>query len=133
MLNQAYSARWRPLNVALAKWPATHRQIITNPEPLWRGLRIDYATGVLSLEERVIEMFSDVLSQGCVGVREVVEGSPAWKAGLRAGMLITQVEHRPVRTPAEFQQLVAAGQGTLRVLAWSSESSNAIYEVEAER
>jgi len=123
----------RPVPVRLAKYPPIHRQIITNPEPLWRGMQIDFATGVLSLEQNVIEMFSAVLREGCIGVREVVKDSPAWKAGLRPGMLITQAGAHRVRTPAEFHDRVAGAEGTVSLIAWSSGLSKATYEVEAER
>jgi S1-C subfamily serine protease len=54
-----------------------------------------------------------------VAVREIEEGSPAWEAGLRRGMLISHVGKAPVETPAEFHKAVASQSGpvTLRLLA----------------
>lgn len=123
----------RPINVPLAKFPPIYRQIVTNPEPLWRGMRVDFATGVLSLDDKVIEAFSSILDEGCVGVRDVAEDSPAWKAGLRSGMLITHVGIHPVQTPDRFQDLVAGQEGPVSVIAWSSGTSKATYDVESDR
>ena len=40
--------------------------------------------------------------EGCVGVIQVVENSPAWKAGIRPGDFVCRVGRRAIATPAEF-------------------------------
>jgi S1-C subfamily serine protease len=42
-------------------------------------------------------------------------GSPAETAGLKTDMVITHVEDRPVRTPAEFAKAVAGRKGPVVV------------------
>ncbi|GBD42581.1 Periplasmic serine endoprotease DegP [bacterium HR40] len=54
-------------------------------------------------------------------VAEVAEGSPAWLFGLRPGDIVTAVNRRPVRSLAEFEQVLAA-QG--RVFALNVQRGN---------
>jgi S1-C subfamily serine protease len=44
-----------------------------------------------------------------IGVAEVVEGSPAARAGLRAGDLLLEVDGVPVRGAGDLQRLMVAG------------------------
>ncbi len=68
------------------------------PDPRWRGLQVDYATAMPAFYQ-----LSRLLDpQGCVGVVDVEENSPAWKAGIRPGDFVCRVEREAVATPAEF-------------------------------
>jgi S1-C subfamily serine protease len=52
---------------------------------------------------------------GRVVVTRLIEGSPAERAGLRAGDVIVEADHREVRTPGDVLQALADGQALLRV------------------
>ena len=86
----------------LAKFPVQGKVVVTKPAPNWRGLSVDYATALLEYQSRVNS--GEAPADPCVIVREVVEGSPAWEAGLRRSMLISHVGNMRVETPEEFQQ-----------------------------
>ena len=48
-------------------------------------------------------------------VTEVIEGSPAWAAGLRRDMLITRVGREPIHTPKEFAAAVAGSSAAVTI------------------
>jgi len=101
------------LDVPLTKYHVRGRKIVTNWPPAWRGMRIDYATAV-------VEVFAASTSGGsplgdAVAVTEVEQGTPAWNAGLRPGMLLSHVEQAPVRTPKEFRDAVSKKTGPVDV------------------
>ncbi|GAB4534492.1 MAG: DegQ family serine endoprotease [Parvularculaceae bacterium] len=48
-----------------------------------------------------------------VYVANVVQGSPAWAAGLRTGDIIRAVNRRPVKSVEEFQERIGNAQGAL--------------------
>jgi S1-C subfamily serine protease len=49
-------------------------------------------------------------------VRSVIQGSPAERAGIKAGDVITQINRHPVTTPAEITaQLRAMATGSVKV------------------
>jgi serine protease Do len=104
-------------HVPLAKFPVQGKVIVTKPAPNWRGLTVDYATALLEYQSRVNS--GEAPADPCVIVREVVEGSPAWEAGLRRSMLISHVGNMRVETPEEFQKAIADREGdvTLRLAA----------------
>jgi len=95
--------------VTLAKFPVPGATVVTNPTPSWRGMTVDYGTVLLEFPARAIA--ADGPRSPCVIVREVVEGSPAWEAGLRRGMLIDHVGAASVETPDEFREAVAGKEG----------------------
>jgi serine protease Do len=103
----------------LSKFPVELPQTFTNRPASWRGATIDYRKP----SRREVGPFqvspgTDDPGTPCVAVREIEEGSPAWKSGLRQGMLISQVGSIPVETPTEFHKAVASQSGavTLRLL-----------------
>jgi len=76
-------------------------------------MRIDYPTALPESDGGV-----DVGSAGwdrSVVVAEVEQGTSAWEAGLRPGMLVSQVDRQPVRTPKEFRAAVAGKTGPVRL------------------
>jgi S1-C subfamily serine protease len=105
----------RPLDVdvVLAKYPVQEKRIVTNPPPAWRGMRVDYLTAVPDLPVQG-GLRSNYLIDG-VAVVEVAEGKPAWKAGLRPGMIVGRVEDTAVRTPREFRAAVREKKGPVRL------------------
>ena len=90
----------RTVSVELSKYAVRGRKIVTEPDPAWRGLRVEYPTAVVD-EEGHLRGGASVADDAVIVV-EVAEGSPAAAAGLRRGMLITHVDRLPVRTPKEF-------------------------------
>jgi serine protease Do len=101
------------IDVTLSKFAVGGRKIVTAADPAWRGLRVEYLTAVVDAEGR-FRGGASLVDNGVV-VTEVAEGSPAWAAGLRRGMLITQVEGKAVRTPKEFAAAVAGKAGGVQV------------------
>ena len=61
--------------------------------------------GVRELSPELAEQFGGKVGQGVV-VQSVYPGSPADKAGLQFGDIITAFQKTPVRTPGELQQAV---------------------------
>lgn len=101
------------LDVTLTKYPVRGKKVFTvRPDP-WRGLRVDYATALQSggLQGIVGSGRGVAFFDRGVAVTDVVEGSPAWEAGCRAGMLITEVDGRPIDGPKEFQAAVSRRPG----------------------
>ncbi len=103
--------------VTLAKFPVQGKVVITKPGPNWRGLTVDYATAMVEYQLRVNS--GEAPAEPCVIVRDVVEGSPAWDAGLRRAMLISHAANVRVETPDDFAKAVAEREGdvTLRLAA----------------
>lgn len=110
----------RELEVILSKYPVEGEVIASNRPAPWRGLRVDFSTvlGGSTFSDQVLE----ALARGGVGVIEVISGSPADAAGLKRGQLITEVEGKRVRNPAEFRKAVEGRQGPVRVKTESSEA-----------
>jgi serine protease Do len=60
--------------------------------------------------------FFGVFSNSGVLVSAVDAGSSAEKAGLKPGDVITAVDGRNIRTPADFSREMRAGKGTLKIV-----------------
>lgn len=103
--------------VVLSKYPVVLRQTFAARPPTWRGITVDYRK--TSRDPGFAPGFSPGLNEahaaGCVTVREVEEGSLAWRAGLREGMLISHVGSTPVETPGEFHKAVASQAGPVKL------------------
>lgn len=102
------------VDVTLAKYPVQGMKVVTTPVPDWRGLRVDYTTAVTELPNAPAGARSLPFGEAVV-VTEVLEGKPAWTAGLRPGMLISHVGRTATRTPREFQAAVAGKSGAVQV------------------
>jgi S1-C subfamily serine protease len=107
--------RPRVIEAKLSKYPVRGKKIVTQPEPLWRGLKVEYPTAVVDEQGRGMRGLS-FPNEG-VTVVEVMENSEAFAAGLRVGEIITHVGREPVNSPKDFQAAVqnAAGPVTVRV------------------
>ena len=101
------------MDVTLTKYPVRGRKIVTtHPDP-WRGMQVDYPTSVVDSNGRPLYATS-VFDEG-VAVTEVLEGTSAWKAGLRPGMLVSHVERTQVRNPRQFRAAVAGHRGPVNL------------------
>jgi serine protease Do len=103
----------RTVSVELSKYAVRGRKVVTEPDPAWRGLRVEYLTAMVDEEGRL--KFGGQAIYDAVVVSEVADGSPAAAAGLRRGMLITHVDRTPVRTPKEFVQVAARERGPVQL------------------
>jgi S1-C subfamily serine protease len=114
------------VEVTLAKFPVRGKKIFTVPAPDWRGMRVDYPTALAELDPRMRATlaFSD---EGVI-VSGVEENSPAWRAGIRRGMLVSEVAGKSVRTPREFHAAVAGHHGTV-MLRTVSEEGRSVHQV----
>lgn len=100
------------LGVELTKYRVRGKKIITALAPAWRGMRVDYAS--VAEEPAHLGAGPVAIADGVL-VTEVEAGSPAWRAGLRAGMFISHVEGSAVHTPQQFRQAVAGRTGLVRL------------------
>ena len=103
----------RKVEVVLAKFPVRGRKIVTAHDPDWRGMRVDYPTAMVDSDGRPRGGTSSI--DDAVVVAEVLEGSRAWQAGLRADVLISHVGQTPVHTPKEFAAAVAGKNDAVQV------------------
>ena len=103
----------RTVSVELSKYAVRGRKVVTEMDPPWRGLRVEYPTAVVDDEGRL--RYSAPAGENAVVVVEVAEGTPAAAAGLRRGMLITHVDRLPVRTPKEFALAAARNRGPVQL------------------
>ncbi len=103
----------RTIDATLTKYPVRGRKIITTPAPTWRGMQVDYPTALVDPypEARGTMAFSD---EGVI-VADVAEDTPAWKAGLRRGMLVGHVGRTAVNTPQQFRRTVAGQFGPVEL------------------
>ena len=105
----------RTIDVTLGKYPVQGTKIVTVKPEAWRGMRVDYASTAADPRQPLhsgMAFFDEA-----VAVSEVAEGTAAWRAGLRPGMFVSQVDGLPVRTPKEFEAAVARKAGTVE-FAW---------------
>lgn len=109
--------------VVLAKLPVLLPQTYTERAPAWRGAVIDYRLPKRRTPDQFPGFVSSVedFSTPSVAVREIEEGSAAWQAGLREGMLISHVGSAPVGSPAEFHKAVASQTGAIKLQILSPE------------
>jgi S1-C subfamily serine protease len=111
--------------VVLTKSNVRGRKIVTNRPDAWRGMRIDYASAFLDAAQP--QRFAS--SDEAVIVADVEANTPAAAAGVRKGMLITQVDGRPVGTPRDFRAAVAEKSGAVQLKLDTTDASNSILVV----
>jgi S1-C subfamily serine protease len=116
----------RKVEVVLAKYPVRGRKIVTVRDPDWRGLRVDYPTAVVDSDGQPRN--NAAMADRAVAAAEVREGSPAWQAGLREGLLISHVGQTSVHTPKEFAAAVA-GKGDAVSLRILGDEKNPVHMV----
>jgi serine protease Do len=119
--------RPRSVEVKLTKYAVRGKKIVTVPEPLWRGMRVEYPTAMLNTEVRT--MGGPPFTGEGVVVTEVAENSPAFSAGIQQGMIITHVGRTAINTPKEFHDAVdnATGHVSLRI---ADDKKNPVRAVE---
>jgi serine protease Do len=100
------------LDVRLSKFAVRGSKIVTVVDPPWRGLRVEYLTAVPD-DRGQFRTLAD--ADDAVIITDVVDSSPAAAAGLRRGMLITQVDRTSIRTPTEFASAVARNAGNVEL------------------
>lgn len=101
----------RVVEVTLTKLlvPGKHIASSLGERPYLRGLRVDYA----SLVAQQIRRWG-YIPEGVV-ISDVQANSPADRAALKTGDVITHVNQNPVKTPAAFRQAVAGVAGPLEL------------------
>ncbi len=95
--------------VVLAKYAVEGEMIATTKAQDWRGLRVDHLS-ILSTARGMIPNIMQDLPGGVV-VSEVLDDSPAARAGLKKFQVIRQVEKTPVASPRQFAKAVADLKG----------------------
>ena len=115
------------VDVELTKYPVRGKKIVTTPAPAWRGMRIDYPSGVVDSEgsgSPGMAFFDEA-----VIVTDVEQQTPAWEAGLRPGMLISHVERTAVGNPRQFRAAVAGKNGEVQLRLARYDGENPIKTV----
>lgn len=103
----------RPLFLS-KKPPSSDRPVIASVvDPAWRGMRVDYSTAISNLIQHSIN--GDLDPRGCVAIVSVDLNSTAWKAGLRPGMFISEVEGKRMTMPEDFFKAVASLPGAIKI------------------
>ncbi len=95
-----------PVTVSKKYVNTARKAVVTAVAPTWRGLVIDYATASPAFAQPVERPPADSLY-----VVEVVQDSPAWRAGIRSGDFVTHVGDSKVTTPTEFAESIRAASG----------------------
>ncbi len=113
----------------LAKYGVSSKQVVTNPPPGWRGLRVDYVSITLARDVRSLSDQRRIDPQGSVLITEVEPDSAAWKEGLRTDMMISHVDNRRVSTPKEFRAAVADKEGPVQLRLSPSPDDRAVRTV----
>ncbi len=81
------------------------------PEQIWRGMKVDYATAI----PYFVQKSANIDSDGCVAIVDVARDSPAWKAGLRPWTFINFVGRSRTKTPDDFYKAVTKQNGRVRI------------------
>ncbi|MGO8746900.1 MAG: trypsin-like peptidase domain-containing protein [Thermoguttaceae bacterium] len=122
-LNVIHRGSEAHVEVPLTKYRVRGKKIVTVPAPEWRGMRVDYSSVA---DDALQSGPSDpVLLDQAVLVTDVSQGTPAWQAGLRPGMFISQVDYASVHTPKEFHAAVAKKTGIVRLRLAAEEGGSA--------
>jgi serine protease Do len=101
------------LDVGLTKYPVRGTKIVTTRPDPWRGMQVDYPTSVVDSSGRPLH--GSAAFDGGVAVVEVQEGTAAWKAGLRPGMLVSHIGRTAIHSPKEFREAVAGRSDAVRL------------------
>jgi serine protease Do len=120
-LDYVRNGRKATVEATLAKYPVRGPKIVSERPPAWRGLRVDYTTVLVDALGRPLGGMAFV--DDAVAVTEVLDGSPAWQAGLRRGMLISQVDRTAVRSPKAFAAAVAVKIGPVQLSVLGDEKN----------
>jgi S1-C subfamily serine protease len=121
--------RRQTIDVTLSKYPVRGKKIVTTKPEAWRGIRVDYASTLLADSEQPLRG-SLAFFDDAVLVSEVAEGTPAFRAGMKPGMLITHVDRVAVHTPKEFMAAVAGHSGPVE-LHLATEEQDAVRKIPA--
>ena len=106
--------------VVLSKFQVKLKQIVTKRADAWRGLRVEYASAVDSLSGDLILEPRNRPDLGgfdgtYVAVSAVEADSPAARAGLKRGSLVSHVGTTPIETPDDFRRAVAEKVGAVKL------------------
>ncbi len=111
--------------VVLTKSNVRGRKVVTNRPDAWRGMRIDYASAFLDAAQPL----QFATSGDAVIVSDVEANTPAAAAGVKRGMLISQVDGRTVGTPRDFQAAVAEKSGAVQLKLDATDPANSVLVV----
>lgn len=100
----------------LTKARVVGRRVTTNRALPWRGISVEWPAAVIAPHELV------EIPTKCVAVQSVVPDSPAAKAGLVQGMLISKVGDRDVAKPVAFRDAVALHSGAVELTVRTPDS-----------
>ncbi len=105
VLQVLHNGEVKERTLVMSKYPVMGEVIATSRPDPWRGLHVDF-TSVLS-DQGNTESTLQAMTRGGVGIVDVDPGSPASRAGLLRGTIVTAVNGQDVSTPREFREAVA--------------------------
>jgi serine protease Do len=108
--------RPRTVAVKLAKFYVPNPAIAANRPTPRAGLRVEYSSILLQRDR--LPHWLRFVPEGVL-ITEVVPGSPADRAKLQPDKIITRVNDRPVRTPAEFYREMDKAKGPIALHVYS--------------
>lgn len=114
-----------PVELSKKHLAGTRPPVAETPDPVWRGLRVDYSTAVSRFESKSRELDP----QGCVVIADVQRDSPAWNAGLRPGAFISHVGSQRVSKPREFYALVEPQAGAVAVRVSLADAKSDVRQI----
>ena len=98
----------------MKKSAESSRQVIATARTVsWRGMQVDYSTALST--NKVV---GGLDPQGSIAVKSVEADSPAWKAGLRRGVLVSHVNNQRVRKPRDFHEAVRDQDGVVKLVTF---------------
>jgi len=103
------------LTLTLGKFPLREEPIVTNRRPLFQGLRVDHLSTLVDSRNIGFGDENGGLPPYGVAVRDVVPGSPAAEKGIQPKQIILAVNGEKVLDPDQFDQLVAAATGPIKL------------------
>ncbi|MBX9656497.1 PDZ domain-containing protein [bacterium] len=103
------------LTLTLGKFPLREEPIVTNKRPLFNGLRVDHLSTLVDKGNVGWGDENGGLPPYGVAVREVIPGSPAAEKGIQPKQIILAVNGEKILDPDQFDQLVAAATGPIKL------------------
>lgn len=109
-------------------WPEPTTPVVAKKQPRKEEKTTTFGLTVESVTKSLLEQFSVEKAEGVI-VTDVDAGSVADKSGLKPGDIITELNHKPVRTPKEFRDALKAADAKKGVIVNFITSGTSKFEI----